>query len=74
MEHQARNGASKIVAHCSYPLTGIGCVNRIYTDLAVLDVGEHGLIVREIVAGMSFAQLQACTDAPLLMPPEANPV
>jgi 3-oxoadipate CoA-transferase beta subunit len=66
MEHQARNGASKIVSHCSYPLTGIGCVNRIYTDLAVLEVGEHGLIVREMVAGLSFEQLQACTDAPLL--------
>jgi 3-oxoadipate CoA-transferase beta subunit len=66
MEHQAKSGASKIVSHCSYPLTGIGCVNRIYTDLAVLEVGEHGLIVREIVAGLTFEQLQACTDAPLL--------
>ncbi len=66
MEHQTKSGESKIVSHCSYPLTGIGCVNRIYTDLAVLDVGEHGLIVREIVDGLSFEELQKRTDAPLL--------
>jgi len=65
MEHQTKTGESKIVSHCSYPLTGIGCVNRIYTDLAVLDVGPHGLVVREIVEGLSFEELQKLTDAPL---------
>lgn len=69
MEHQTRNGASKIVPHCSYPLTGIACVNRIYTDLAVLDVTKQGLQVREIVAGLSFAELQNMTDALLLPSP-----
>lgn len=69
MEHQTRDGASKIVPHCSYPLTGIACVNRIYTDLAVLDVTKQGLQVREIVAGLSFAELQNMTDAPLLPSP-----
>jgi 3-oxoadipate CoA-transferase, beta subunit len=66
MEHQTKSGESKIVSHCSYPLTGIACVNRIYTDLAVLDVTEHGLLVREIVDGLSFEELQKLTDAPLL--------
>lgn len=66
MEHQTKSGASKIVTHCAYPLTGIGCVNRIYTDLAVLDVTGHGLQVREMVAGLSFDELQKMTDAPLL--------
>jgi len=66
MEHQTKTGESKIVSHCTYPLTGIACVNRIYTDLAVLDVGPHGLIVREIVDGLSFDALQKLTDAPLL--------
>ena len=66
MEHQTKTGESKIVANCTYPLTGIACVSRIYTDAAVLDVTERGLVVREIVEGMSFDDLQAITDAPLL--------
>ena len=66
MEHLTKTGESKIVSHCSYPLTGIACVNLIYTDLAVLDVGPHGLIVREIVDGLSFEELQKLTNAPLL--------
>jgi len=68
MEHQTKSGESKIVSHCDYPLTGIGCVNRIYTDLAVLDVTEHGLQVREIVDGLSFEELQKMTGATLLPP------
>ncbi|MGS0741379.1 CoA transferase subunit B [Glaciimonas sp. GG7] len=66
MEHQTKSGESKIVAQCSYPLTGIGCVNRIYTDLAVLDVTPQGLRVREIVADISFQELQKITGVPLL--------
>ncbi|OWW22502.1 CoA transferase subunit B [Noviherbaspirillum denitrificans] len=65
MEHQTKNGESKIVGNCTYPLTGIGCVNRIYTDLAVLDVTPQGLQVREIVEGLSFDELQKLTGAPL---------
>ena len=66
MEHQTKTGESKIVSQCSYPLTGIGCVSRIYSDLAVLDVTPNGLRVREIVDGLSFEELQKMTDAPLL--------
>jgi 3-oxoadipate CoA-transferase beta subunit len=65
MDHQTKTGESKLVEVCSYPLTGIGCVNRIYTDLAVIDVTPQGLQVREIVEGLSFAQLQELTGAPL---------
>ncbi len=61
MEHQTKSGESKIVAACSYPLTGIGCVNRIYTDLAVIDVTPQGLQVREMVEGLSFEALQELT-------------
>ena len=68
MEHQTKNGESKIVDQCSYPLTGIGCVNRIYTDLAVIDVTPQGLQVLEIVAGLSFEELQELTGAPLRAP------
>lgn len=65
MEHQTKNGESKVVNRCAYPLTGIGCVSRIYTDLAVIDVTPQGLQVREMVEGLSFEALQALTDAPL---------
>ena len=66
MEHQTKSGESKIVAQCSYPLTGIGCVSRIYTDLAVIDVTPQGLAVREIVDGLSFEELQRLTGVPLI--------
>jgi 3-oxoadipate CoA-transferase beta subunit len=65
MEHQTRQGESKIVEQCSYPLTGVGCVSRIYTDLAVIDVTADGLVVREIVEGLAFAELQTITGVPL---------
>ena len=68
MEHQTRTGESKIVERCTYPLTGIGCVSRIYTDLAVLDVTPAGLQVREMASGLTLADLQAVTSAPLLPP------
>jgi 3-oxoadipate CoA-transferase beta subunit len=61
MEHQTRDGASKIVERCTYPLTGLACVSRIYTDLAVLDVTPAGLVVRDIVDGLSFAELEHIT-------------
>jgi 3-oxoadipate CoA-transferase beta subunit len=66
MEHQTKTGESKIVAQCTYPLTGVACVNRIYTDMAVLDVTPDGLAVREMAPGLTFEELQAATAAPLL--------
>lgn len=66
MEHLTKSGESKIVERCSYPLTGIACVDRIYTDLAVIDVTPQGLVVREIVPGLNFEELQTLTAAPLL--------
>ena len=65
MEHLTKKGESKIVERCSYPLTGVGCVNRIYTDLAVIDVTPHGLRVVEIVDGLTFDELQRLTGVPL---------
>ncbi len=66
MEHLTRSGESKIVESCSYPLTGIACVSRIYTDLAVLDVTAAGLKVVEVVEGLAFEELQRLTGVPLL--------
>lgn len=65
MEHVTKNGEPKIVQQCSYPLTGMGCVNRIYTDLAVIDVTPNGLLVSEMVPGLTLDELQKLTDAPL---------
>lgn len=65
MEHLTKSGESKIVAQCSYPLTGIACVSRIYTDLAVLDVTPQGLKVLDIVDGLTLAELQRLTGVPL---------
>ena len=65
MEHLTKSGESKIVARCSYPLTGVACVSRIYTDLAVLDVTPAGLRVIECVDGLSLAELERLTGVPL---------
>ncbi|NEX62022.1 CoA transferase subunit B [Noviherbaspirillum galbum] len=73
MEHLTKSGESKIVERCTYPLTGIGCVNRIYTDLAVLDVTADGLAVREIVPGLGFAELQRLSGVTLIDASAANP-
>jgi 3-oxoadipate CoA-transferase beta subunit len=65
MEHVDKRGAPKIVPTCTYPLTGRRVVNRIYTDLAVIDVADGVLTVRRMVPGLSFDELQSRTGAPL---------
>lgn len=67
MEHLTRQGASKIVERCTYPLTGIACVDRIYTDLAVIDVSPSGLLVVDIVDGLSLDELRQLSGVPLRM-------
>ena len=65
MEHNSKNGDPKIVERCTYPLTGAGVVDRIYTDLAVIDVTPEGLVVRDMIDGMTLSELQSRTGAPL---------
>ncbi|MCC7216430.1 MAG: CoA transferase subunit B [Burkholderiales bacterium] len=65
MEHLTKDGASKIVARCTYPLTGLACVERIYTDLAVIDVTPAGLVAVDVVPGLPFAELARLTGVPL---------
>jgi 3-oxoadipate CoA-transferase beta subunit len=66
MEHTTKSGEAKIVKRCTYPLTGLACVDRIYTDLAVIDVTRAGLEVLEIAEGLAFEELQRLTGAPLV--------
>jgi 3-oxoadipate CoA-transferase, beta subunit len=66
MEHLTKGGESKIVAACTYPLTGIGCVSRIYTDLATIDITPQGLRVIDKVEGLAWVDLQRLTGVPLL--------
>jgi 3-oxoadipate CoA-transferase, beta subunit len=63
--HTTRDGRPKIVADCTYPLTARAVVDRIYTDLAIIDVRGDGLVVRAVVAGLSHAELREATAAPL---------
>jgi 3-oxoadipate CoA-transferase beta subunit len=65
MEHTTKSGEPKIVPACTYPITGLACVRRIYTDLAVIDVGADGLRVLEMAEGVSLDALQAVTAVPL---------
>src|SRR5579864_3797721 len=67
MDHTTKTGESRLVRRCSYPLTAIGVVKRVYTNLAVIDVTPDGFAVREMVPGLTLAALQDVTDAPLRM-------
>jgi len=64
-DHVTRDGEHKLLQRCSYPLTGAGVVQRIYTDIAVIDVTPQGFVLREVAPGFSAAQVQALTGAPL---------
>ena len=65
MEHLTKAGESKIVPTCTYPLTAMACVARIYTDLAVIDVTPKGLLVRDIIPGLSVSDLAGLSGVPL---------
>jgi 3-oxoacid CoA-transferase B subunit len=74
MEHVAKDGTYKVVNECSLPYTGRGVVNRIITDLAVLDVTPDGLVLQEVAPGVSVDEVRKATEPELLVPAEPAPM
>ena len=68
MEHLTKRGESKLVQQCSYPLTGLACVSRIFTDLAVIDVTADGLQAVELIDGLPFDELLQLSGVPIAPP------
>lgn len=68
MEHCAKDGSPKILNSCSLPLTGKRVVNRVITDLAVIDVEEEGMVLREVATGVTVEEVLAKTEVKLIVP------
>ena len=64
-DHVTKDGKPKLVAACTLPLTGVGCVTRVYTSLAVVDIEGGRFVLREKLAALSLDDLQSLTGAPL---------
>ena len=64
-DHTTKDGKPKLVERCTFPLTGVGCITRIYSSLAVIDIADGRFVLREKLAAISMDELQALTGAPL---------
>ena len=74
MEHIDRNRQSKLVKECTYPLTGKECVDLIVTDIAVIEVTEEGLMLKEVAPGWTADEVQAETDTQLIVSPDLQDI
>jgi len=72
MEHTTKDGRPKILKRCTLPLTGEGVVNRIITELAVIDVTPEGLVLKELAADTTFEAVQSATEPALIRSPESK--
>jgi len=70
MQHVSKKGQSKVLKKCTLPLTGIGCVKRIVTEMAVMDVTPDGLLLKERAPGVTIEEIKAATEATLTVPDE----
>ena len=71
-EHLTKDGKPKLVERCSFPLTGVGCVTRVYTSLAVIDIEQGRFVLREQLPSISFTRLQELTAAKLHQAPKVQ--
>jgi 3-oxoadipate CoA-transferase beta subunit len=74
MEHVTRKGTPRLLERCTLPLTAVRCVTRVYTDLAVIDITSAGMVVREMLDGMSKVDLSERTGARLIFAPGCRPL
>ena len=74
MEHTTRNGDFKIVKKCTYPVTAVGVVKLIVTDLAVIDVTYNGLVLREVAPGLTPEEVQSVTEPKLIISPDLREI
>ena len=72
MEHTSKKGESKILKKCTIPLTGLKCVSMIVTDMAVMEMTEDGLVLKETAPGVSIEQVLAATEADLILDPSVK--
>jgi len=74
MLHTTKEGGARIVRECTFPLTAKACVHKIFTDLAVMEVTDRGLVLREVAPGWTAAEVQALTQAPLVVAPDLKEI
>jgi 3-oxoadipate CoA-transferase beta subunit len=74
MEHNTKAGAPRLLERCTLPLTARGCVKRIYTDIAVIDVTTAGFVARELLADIGIEELRARTGAPIALAADCRPL
>jgi len=72
MNHTTKDGKPRIVKKCSYPLTAINCVNLIVTDIAVVEVTDRGLVLKEVAPGWTPEEVQSLTEPTLIIDPDCQ--